>query len=98
MSLSFATEKNLKQESALQEERNSSQCTDAETPTHEEAEGHSTMTAPQVEDSLLHYWSFDYLGLKSVFKMCQLISHVVKYLLSNMSALIQRRCFHLNEY
>ncbi|XP_010740111.1 zinc finger protein 696 [Larimichthys crocea] len=42
-----ATEKNLKQESALQEERNSSQCTDAETPTHEEAEGHSTMTAPQ---------------------------------------------------
>ncbi|KAM9363512.1 uncharacterized protein ABDE67_017146 [Symphorus nematophorus] len=41
------TEKNLKQERGLQEEINSSQGTDGETPIHEVEDAHSAMKAPQ---------------------------------------------------
>ncbi|XP_045902355.1 zinc finger protein 62 homolog isoform X2 [Micropterus dolomieu] len=41
------TEKSLKQECVLQEEINSSLCTDGETPRHEAEETHSAMKAPQ---------------------------------------------------
>ncbi|XP_070777223.1 uncharacterized protein [Enoplosus armatus] len=41
------TEKSLKQESVLQEEINSSQGTDGETPSHEAEETHSAMKVPQ---------------------------------------------------
>ena len=57
-----ATEKSLKQESVLQEEINSPQGTDVETPDHEledaKPEAQSVLRATQVEDSLLHYMSF----------------------------------------
>ncbi|XP_044040887.1 uncharacterized protein LOC122870626 [Siniperca chuatsi] len=42
-----ATEKSLKQENVLQEEINSSEGTDGETPSHEAEETHSAMKAPQ---------------------------------------------------
>lgn len=47
----------------LQEEINSSHGTGGETPSHEVEEPHGAMKAPQVEDSLLHYLSFNKLHL-----------------------------------
>lgn len=45
------TERNLKQECVLQEDINSSQGAEGETPSHE-VEAHSAMKAPQVENCI----------------------------------------------
>lgn len=63
---SSVTEKLFKQESVLQEEINSSQGTDGETPRDEVEKAPNVTKAAQVEDSLFHYVSFSKLGLNAL--------------------------------